>query len=91
VGDGPRQTPRWRNAHPTPPHPTPPHPPQFSLRFPFRSAEQVAAGRAVGSEYLITFLDNEVFVGRASAPAGSFIFVRESWEEPELPPRRGAA
>jgi hypothetical protein len=31
----------------------------------------------VGASYLLTFLDRDVLIGRAQAPAGSFIFVRE--------------
>ncbi|GBF99049.1 hypothetical protein Rsub_11994 [Raphidocelis subcapitata] len=50
---------------------------EFRLNFPFRSAQQVAAGRAVGASYLLSYLDSEVLIGRAQAPAGSFIFVRE--------------
>ncbi|KIZ07425.1 hypothetical protein MNEG_0522 [Monoraphidium neglectum] len=49
---------------------------EFNLRFPFRSAQQVAAGRAVGAGYLLTYLDSDVLIGRAQAPGGSFIFVR---------------
>ncbi|KAI8468329.1 MAG: hypothetical protein J3K34DRAFT_478411 [Monoraphidium minutum] len=49
---------------------------EFQLKFPFRSAAQVAAGRAVGAGYLLTFLDADVLIGRAQAPSGSFIFVR---------------
>jgi hypothetical protein len=64
----------------------------LSLRFPFRSAAQVA-GRAaqalpgrVGSEardvvsrgapFLATYLDEDVFVGVSTAPSGCFIFER---------------
>lgn len=64
----------------------------LALRFPFRSAAQVA-GRAAGAvpgavgaaardivgrgaPYLVTYLDEDVFVGVSTAPAGSFIFER---------------
>lgn len=62
-------------TQPTPPPPAPPRA-QLSLRFPFRSAQQVAAGRAVGASYLLTYLDGDMLIGRAPAPAGSFVFVR---------------
>lgn len=50
----------------------------LDLRFPFRSTQQVAAGRAVGAPYLLTYLDADVLIGRAQAPSGSFIFERSS-------------
>lgn len=49
---------------------------EFSLRFPFRSAQQVAAGHAVGAGYLLTYLDQDILIGRAQAPGGSFVFTR---------------
>jgi hypothetical protein len=78
-GTAPRPLPLARRAlpHAPRPQPLPPlPPPQFRLRFPFRSAQQVAAGRAVGAGYLLTYLDADVLVGRAQAPGGSFVFVR---------------
>lgn len=50
---------------------------QFKLRVPFRSAQQVAAGRAVGAGYLLTYLDEDMLIGRASGTAGTFIFTRD--------------
>jgi len=41
----------------------------------------VAAGRAVGAGYLLTYLDEAVLIGRAQQPGGSFIFVRDTREE----------
>lgn len=53
-----------------------PHPlPQFDLRVPFRSAQQVAVGRTAAS-YLLTYLDGDMLIGRASVPTGTFIFAR---------------
>jgi hypothetical protein len=40
----------------------------------------VAAGRAVGAGYLLTYLDEEVLIGRAQGPGGSFIFLRQREE-----------
>jgi hypothetical protein len=57
-----------------------------SARFPFRSAAQVAAGRAVGAGYLLSYLDEDVLIGRAAVPAGMFVFVRE---KEAAPPRKG--
>lgn len=54
---------------------------ELSLRFPFRSAQQVAAGRAVGASYLLTYLDESMLIGRATAPSGSFVFVRAPDED----------
>jgi hypothetical protein len=45
--------------------------------FPFRSAQQLAQGRGVGAPYLLTYLDTDMLIGRASGTAGTFIFSRE--------------
>lgn len=50
---------------------------QFSAVFPFRSAQQLAQGRGVGAPYLLTYLDTDMLIGRASGTAGTFIFSRE--------------
>jgi hypothetical protein len=49
---------------------------QFGIKVPFRSAQQLAAGRAVGASYLLTYLDGDMLIGRASSPSGTFIFQR---------------
>jgi hypothetical protein len=51
-----------------------------ALRWPFRSAAQIAAGRAIGVGYQLSYLDADLLVGRAATPgsAGSFVFVREA-------------
>jgi hypothetical protein len=64
----------------------------LALRFPFNSAAQVAgraagavpgpvgaAARDVvgrGAPYLVTYLDEDIFIGVSTAPSGSFIFER---------------
>lgn len=67
-----------------------PHCSQFSLRFPFRSAAQLAASSGLGSMigeptgnrgsagggYQLTYLDDDMLIGRAVALGGSFIFTR---------------
>eukprot|EP00775_Hariotina_reticulata_P013356 gene13356-13484_t len=54
---------------------------EFKLVFPFRSAQQVAQGPGVGANYLLTYLDEDLLVGRASGTAGSFIFTRASEDD----------
>lgn len=56
---------------------------QFSLRLPFRSAAQIAAGVSSGNSgqdagggYQLTYLDDDMLIGRAVALGGSFIFTR---------------
>jgi len=34
--------------------------------------------RNFGSDYLLTFLDDEMLIGRQTAAGGSFIFLREA-------------
>lgn len=48
----------------------------FQITFPFRSAQQVAAGRQVGAYYQLTYLDHDMLIGRAAQ--GSFLFTREA-------------
>jgi hypothetical protein len=47
---------------------TAPH--QLKLVFPFRSAQQVAQGAGVAAPYLLTYLDEDMLIGRASGTAG---------------------
>lgn len=57
----------------------------FNIRVPFRSAAQVAAGvnnrqgspQSAGGSYQLTYLDQDMLIGRASALGGSFVFTRE--------------
>lgn len=53
-----------------------PVPLQFKFTFPFRSAQQVAQGVGTGANYLLTYLDDDMLIGRASGTAGTFIFTR---------------
>ncbi len=57
---------------------------QFNVRVPLRNAlpapladvnERVT--RRIGSEYLLTYLDDDTLVGRQTGPGGSFIFQRD--------------
>jgi hypothetical protein len=48
---------------------------QFKLAFPFRSAQQVVQGEGAAASYLLTFLDQDILIGRG--PQGTFIFTRE--------------
>lgn len=54
--------------------PPPPRQTQFKLTFPFRSAQQVVRGAGAGASYLLTFLDEDVLIGRG--PQGTFVFTR---------------
>jgi hypothetical protein len=60
---------------------------QFQLRIPFRSAQQVAslaaARRNVAAGYLLTYLDQDLLIGRAIGLGGTFIFTREAEAERE--------
>lgn len=47
---------------------------QFKLSFAFRSAQQVVQGAGAAASYLLTFLDDDMLIGRG--PQGSFIFSR---------------
>lgn len=47
---------------------------QFKLSFPFRSAQQVVQGSGAGASYLLTYLDEDMLIGRG--PQGTFIFSR---------------
>lgn len=53
---------------------------QFQLRVPFRSAQQVAnmavSNRGVSAGYLLTYLDQDMLIGRATGLGGTFIFER---------------
>ncbi|KAF5834727.1 hypothetical protein DUNSADRAFT_8497 [Dunaliella salina] len=56
---------------------------QFELKFPFRSAAQVATGVAsgnsrqvAGGQYHLTYLDEDMLIGRAIALGGTFVFTR---------------
>ncbi|KAF6249059.1 hypothetical protein COO60DRAFT_1706680 [Scenedesmus sp. NREL 46B-D3] len=49
---------------------------ELNLVFPFRSAQQVAQGLGVAAPYLLTYLDEDMLIGRASGTAGTFIFRR---------------
>lgn len=48
---------------------------QFKLAFPFRSAQQVVQGVGAAASYLLTYLDQDMLIGRG--PQGTFIFSRE--------------
>lgn len=54
---------------------------ELNLVFPFRSAQQVAQGSGVAAPYLLTYLDQDMLIGRASGTAGTFIFKRIPDEE----------
>ncbi|GAX72861.1 hypothetical protein CEUSTIGMA_g316.t1 [Chlamydomonas eustigma] len=58
---------------------------EFQLRFPFNSARQLvmrASGDVDpirgGGDYQLTYLDEDMLIGRATTLGGSFIFIRES-------------
>eukprot|EP00879_Flechtneria_rotunda_P014136 GHRR01014768.1.p1 GENE.GHRR01014768.1~~GHRR01014768.1.p1 ORF type:complete len:294 (+),score=42.18 GHRR01014768.1:240-1121(+) len=51
---------------------------ELKLVFPFRSVQQVAQGAGVGANYLLTYLDDDMLIGRATGTAGTFIFTRTS-------------
>ncbi|KAF8058297.1 PAP10 [Scenedesmus sp. PABB004] len=44
---------------------------EFKVVFPFRNAQQVAEGRGVAAPYLLTYLDDSMLIGRATAGAGA--------------------
>jgi hypothetical protein len=49
---------------------------QFKVTVPFRSAQQVVRGSAASASYLLTFLDEDLLIGRG--PQGTFIFTRSA-------------
>jgi hypothetical protein len=49
---------------------------QFKLNFQFQTAQQTIQGRNVGANYILTYLDDDMLIGRASGLAGSFVFSR---------------
>ena len=58
---------------------------QFRLAVPLRpempaALQGVGASleRNFGSDYLLTFLDDEMLIGRQTAAGGSFVFLREA-------------
>ena len=57
---------------------------QFQVSIPLRSelpALREAAdrtSRSFGSDYLLSFLDKEMLVGRQTGSGGTFVFVRDS-------------
>ena len=58
---------------------------QFKLTVPLRRGLPTAMrdradrlARNVGSEYLLTFLDEEILIGRQTGSGGTFIFERDS-------------
>lgn len=55
---------------------------EFTLRFPLsqtlQAAQRAAEGRPVGASYLISYLDEDMFIGRASIAGGLFIFSRDA-------------
>jgi hypothetical protein len=61
------------------------HDVQFTLKIPFRSAGQIASAAtgggnspiAGGGNYQLTYLDEDMLIGRATALGGVFIFSRE--------------
>ncbi|KXZ55274.1 hypothetical protein GPECTOR_3g410 [Gonium pectorale] len=55
---------------------------EFQLRFQFRTAAQLASQAATGRDniaagYLLTYLDEDMLIGRAIGLGGTFVFVRE--------------
>lgn len=54
---------------------------QFKLTFPFRSAQQVVRGAGSAASYLLTYLDEDMLIGRG--PQGTFIFTRAEEEAAE--------
>lgn len=48
---------------------------QFNLTFPFRTAQQQVQGAGTAASFLLTYLDEDMLIGRA--PQGTFIFTRE--------------
>lgn len=53
---------------------------QFALRIPLSTRlpnVDSARTQVVGINYLLTYLDKEMLVGRAQGSGGTFIFVRE--------------
>ena len=58
---------------------------QFRLVVPLRpelpaALQSIGANleRNFGSDYLLTFMDNEMLIGRQTAAGGSFVFLREA-------------
>ena len=51
---------------------------QFQLRIPLRSPQRSSAAieNNVGNEYLLTYLDTDMLIGRQTGSGGSFIFKR---------------
>ena len=49
---------------------------QWRLQFQFQTAQQTIQGRNTGAGYILTFLDQDMLIGRASGSAGTFIFSR---------------
>ncbi len=55
---------------------------EFSLTFQFRTMAQLASAAVTRSgsaaaSYLLTYLDQDMLIGRAVGLGGTFIFVRE--------------
>lgn len=49
----------------------------FKFRLPFQSLQQVAMGRNISAGYQLTYLDQEMLIGRATQLGGTFVFIRE--------------
>lgn len=58
---------------------------QFQVRVPFRSAQQLSnaatARQSIAANYLLTYLDEDMLIGRATGLQGSFIFMRETEDQ----------
>ncbi|MEW5304314.1 MAG: hypothetical protein WDW36_006932 [Sanguina aurantia] len=51
---------------------------ELQVRFPFQSASQIASGgRSMFANYQLTYLDEDLLIGRATQLGGTFILTRE--------------
>jgi hypothetical protein len=49
---------------------------QWRLQFQFQTAQQTIQGSNTGANYILTYLDQDMLIGRASGTAGTFVFSR---------------
>lgn len=50
---------------------------EAQLRVPLRSTRGTESPRVTGASYLLSYLDEDMLIGRAVATGGSFVFTRD--------------